>query len=344
MNDVPYLPIDIIFQILLCLPCEFLYECGRFVCKEWASIICSPSFIKAHEVNSKGGLLFQNSAQPYQSNFLNLENWGTTQLRLPFQGIPLASCRGICLYLRQSGEPATHDECIRRCFGFNISSCGRHVFYVVNLVTRQLQVLPSPGEGFYRFLHIVYVEQLGQFKVVCHFTQSRSSWLVFTMGIDMSWRKLDVTHSDSDFQSVTRPCSTAVGKYIFLPRREEGNILAINLYDESFRFIESPCGSSFPLYDLQKLGDKLSCILYSKGELLMWTLSDLEALEWVQVSNIEEVVARRKTDEGFHPLGIQWRPDPSIFARCAGTGTDDVFYVNQRSWPCVIHSNSLVKW
>ncbi|KAI5647396.1 hypothetical protein M9H77_33401 [Catharanthus roseus] len=344
MNDVPSLPIEIIFQILLCLPCEFLYECGRFVCKEWASIICSPSFIKAHEVNSKGGLLFQNSAQRYQANFLNLENWETTQLRLPFQGIPLASCRGICLFLRQSG------------FGFNISSCRRHVFYVVNLVTRQFQVLPSPGEGFYRFLHIVYVEQLGQFKVVCHFTQSRSSWLVFTLGIDMSWRKIDVTHSDSDFQSVINPYSTAVGKYIFLPRGG-GNILAINLCDESFRFVRCPRGCPSSFYYLRKLGDNLSCIHNFKRELHMWILSDLETHEWVRVSDIEDVVVNKKINILLcNPVGlldnsrifvfeIRRRPISTIVAYNAETGTKHVFDSGTEvPLSCVIHSNSLVKW
>ncbi|KAI8022694.1 hypothetical protein LOK49_LG03G02580 [Camellia lanceoleosa] len=86
-NDIPFLPKDIIFRILLCLLVEFLHYCEKFVCKAWAKIIYDPSFIKAHLLQSKDGFSSKNLERQDPSMFSALISYRNTPKALFHESI-----------------------------------------------------------------------------------------------------------------------------------------------------------------------------------------------------------------------------------------------------------------
>ncbi|KAL3516910.1 hypothetical protein ACH5RR_023812 [Cinchona calisaya] len=100
LNFLPFLPLDIIFNILILLPAGFLFNSVRYVCKAWASIIRDPAFIKEHLFKSNVRLLIQEYTIPSRGLYLDIQcgKFSVMNLRRCCPGKPIDSCMGLCLY------------------------------------------------------------------------------------------------------------------------------------------------------------------------------------------------------------------------------------------------------
>ncbi|KAH9606906.1 hypothetical protein KSS87_019740, partial [Heliosperma pusillum] len=60
-RNTPYLPTEVIFNILKFIPAKALFDAVRYVCKQWYDIVSDPAFIRAHCRISTPGFLIQDS-------------------------------------------------------------------------------------------------------------------------------------------------------------------------------------------------------------------------------------------------------------------------------------------
>ena len=124
-GHIESLPQEILIDIFLQLPVEYLHNTVRYVCKSWWEIIHNPSFIDRQVVYSKSSLVYQDIySQEDESSFntMSLEiNRGSASVvsvlsECPrfFKGIPIikASCNGLILILFQNQGEFFVDEVV----------------------------------------------------------------------------------------------------------------------------------------------------------------------------------------------------------------------------------------
>ncbi|CAL5329050.1 unnamed protein product [Camellia sinensis] len=272
-NDRPFLLEDIFFYILILLPAEFLHDCGRYVCKAWAKIIRDPAFIKAHLLQSKGGLFIQKCCRPYPAHFLELKGgeFKETSLNRYFPGQMVSSSGGLSLFY------GSHPQ---------------KFLYVGNYVTMQYESLPFPiaANELFPACHIAFVPHTGEYKVVCHCVSLRGvhRWLVLTVGKNMLWRKLEtpLTGNNLDYEERT---SVTIGGVLYWSQRSSG-IYAIDLRDESSYSIQVPNEYVEESYWLLELGHRLSCLVNHQREIHVCILKDMYRSEWDKLYKVREVI------------------------------------------------------
>lgn len=81
MIPAPFLFEEIFFNILTWLPAKYLYDCMRYVCNSWTTIISDLQFVEAHLEQSKLGLFVQDSVAPYGSRFLEIKDDGAIKVQ-----------------------------------------------------------------------------------------------------------------------------------------------------------------------------------------------------------------------------------------------------------------------
>ncbi|CAA3021147.1 F-box At3g52320 isoform X1 [Olea europaea subsp. europaea] len=267
MNESPFLPLEVFFNILLCLPAEFLFNCGRYVCKAWAQIIRDPIFIKSHVLMSKSGLLIQGRLP---QNFLFVEikddKLQERHLKHNFPGMLLSGCRGLLLFYLP-------DPC-------------KSAFRVLNPITMQEEILPFPFgtfRGDFR-CYIVYISQTEEYKVICLYSKARPlNWDVWTLGIDREWRSFFApTYDSEDILS-----SVSVAEVVYVTVKPT-NIIAINLVIEKFGFIELSREILTLPYLCVDVKNTLSFLVKQGANACICVLRDLEKQELVKVCEIKD--------------------------------------------------------
>ncbi|XP_028099939.1 putative F-box protein At3g52320 isoform X1 [Camellia sinensis] len=286
-NDRPFLSEDMFFHILILLPAAFLHDCGRYVCKAWAKIIRDPAFIKAHLLQSKGGLFIQKYCRPYPAHFLELKGgeFKETSLNRYFPGQMVSSSGGLSLF------------------------CGSHpqkFLYVGNYVTMQYESLPFPiaANELFPACHIAFIPHTGEYKVVCHCVSLRGvhRWLVLTVGKNMLWRKLETPLAGNNLDYVEQT-SVTIGGVLYWSQRSSG-IYAIDLCDESSYSIQVPNEFVEESYWLLELGHRLSCLVNHQREIHVCILKDMHRSEWDKLYKVREVIDTQKFSfRTFIPVG-----------------------------------------
>ena len=123
--SIPYLSPEIIFNILVYLPADILYNVMRYVCREWYNIISSPTFIDAHLLKVDRGMLIKQILPDCNIHYVKMVKNDLPEIievdssHLPKYGT--SSCNGLVLMAKsQDGNR-----------------------YVANLVTKEV-TLPTP--------------------------------------------------------------------------------------------------------------------------------------------------------------------------------------------------------
>lgn len=348
-KDYPSLPDDIFFRILILLPADFLHHYARYVCKAWASIISDPIFIKQQLNPSKSGLVIQTPDLPHNAISLNLgqREFGIAPMNTNFSGQLISTIKGISLF-----------HVVLSQGNLNVQIPEKENLYVGNLVTRKFKILPCPIALKERFLgcHITFVPQSCLYKVLCCVRSFRVRiWRVYTLGVNQSWRKLDIPSTQVNREYKLDKTSVSVGGVIYLSRAK-GAISAFDLNLETNYSVNIPNEFVDKRYWICEMGDSLSCGVNYKGEVHIYMLKDLG--EWVKVHTIIEIVDKKRfIFRSLVPVG--WLKNGEIFvfiirnpgywmdrhvvAYDVATG-ESMIHRDSHAGKVHIHTNSLVRW
>ncbi|KAL3629225.1 hypothetical protein CASFOL_026447 [Castilleja foliolosa] len=178
LTEIESLPEEVLFDVLVRLSAQDIYDSARLVCSKWHHMIHTHTFIYAHLQHSTYGLLFQSITG--HSFFMTMGENGRAEIsmkrynkiRCPIK----TSCNGLLLEL----------ECQRKS-NYNL--------YVKNPATRQMLALPQ-FVGYlnypinFCFFGIAYAAASMQYKAVILVPDdgTKRTCCILTIGVDNSWR------------------------------------------------------------------------------------------------------------------------------------------------------------
>ncbi|KAA8534573.1 hypothetical protein F0562_032090 [Nyssa sinensis] len=350
-STTPYLPEELIIKILVRLPAKVLHRSMKLVCKQWACIICDPLFIEAHLCQSKTGLFIGSVGSSCHAHFLEIKcgEFRVTDLRVRFPGRMVASCDGVSLF----NDPNSHRS-----------------FYVANPATLQVTTLPHldvPPNPLYYSSCIARIPSTGKFKVVHSYKDLHLEyhWLVLTVGIDNSWRKINCQQAfgNDEIELDCFPVSVA-GVIYWTDYDFQLNginyFLAMDMEDETIVKVPIPSGCAEPCVYLQ-MGDFLSCFTTNlpTSQFDILVLKDLQKGEWVKVYEIGMEVGRDVPQDLFFVLPLGWLNNDEVLVLEALTFQGDLhlaYDVKKKETRVVdlsvcgsnflphIHIDSLISW
>ncbi|KAL3629266.1 hypothetical protein CASFOL_026488 [Castilleja foliolosa] len=179
LTDIESLPDELLFEVLVRLEAQHIYDSARLVCSKWYHMIHSHTFIYTHLQRSTYGLLFQSKCRG-DSVFMAVGESGRVEifknmynkLKCPVR----TSCNGLVL------------EC---------QDWINKDFYVSNPATRQIFTLPHIV-GYllhYEFIAIGYAAASMEYKAVVLLSRpprmKKICFILTTIGVDNSWRIID---------------------------------------------------------------------------------------------------------------------------------------------------------
>ncbi|XP_058745313.1 uncharacterized protein LOC131618062 [Vicia villosa] len=184
----PFLPEDVMFNVLTLVSINCLINSGRYVCKTWAATIRSFGFAEAHErrASSKHGLYVESLATGISSYFLEFKN---DDMNGEIQRFDL-------------GTPQGMGDIIASCDGILLlSNISRQVFAVNPIIKCWLRIPSFPSSLQLEQMNIrcqctiAHVPLTSEFKafLVDVLEISGSAWFVFyvlRIGIDNSWKEI----------------------------------------------------------------------------------------------------------------------------------------------------------
>ena len=271
------LPNDVVTDILLRLPAQFLHSSARYVCRTWAEISQSPCFIKSHLHHSECGFLIQDAHSPYKVQSLHARDWELkeTDLNSKFPGKIRGSSDGVLL-INKSGSVMD--------------------LYVANPVTMQVLKLPNLPSKCMLCSHcnnIARISSTGEIKVVSLGKDSYGmyNWYVLTVGKDMSWRKISDVPAECDPAScLSYVQSLSAGGVVYWTNSSwitDQSVLAIDLGEESVHHLKVPRECHGQYWTLVQMGKEICCMNCGNNvEMKVWKLKDLHSNEWVMVKSI----------------------------------------------------------
>ncbi|XP_074321427.1 F-box protein At5g49610-like [Silene latifolia] len=285
-RNTPYLPTEVIFQILIFLPAKSLFHAARYVCKQWYDIVTDPDFIKAHSQMSTPGFLIRNSY--YRDSHMiyidaNMPN--TTEIQIPPRVEEIFCFNGLVLILTPSDEEL--------------------LFHVVNPVTKENISLPpvAAGEcGMYKSTASLSVDSRGHYKVVFAFDAStfyediRIQMGVFTIGIDKEWRFLDLEGIPVDLvitDTISFSPQPSGGfiywyQYNYNTSASRSDGFALDLDTETIYQFSQPKDAVYNLAPATfiTIGTSLGFMLTEGFIWRLWKLTDVKSGEWTQLPYI----------------------------------------------------------
>lgn len=277
----PYLPEDIIMNILCRVPAEFWDKHIKYVCKTWASIPDDSHFIKMHLLHSKPCLYIQDT-KSFGIQFIEINGLKSNVVyrRSPLPGEIIDSNDGLIL-IRVRNPPG--------------------VFYVANPITKQVMYLyfePQPSIHYAYSLAKIVRTQNGQVKVIFYGLDAKDPrgtlyWYVLTVGSDRSWREISCAGAikGAFYPSVT----IAVGGVAYWNNRYDIRYtLAVDLNDETSHLLVSPEGvtdvkKNYDRWHFVKMGNRLCLASWIReiNEIKLWILKDLRQNIWEKILCVE---------------------------------------------------------
>ncbi|XP_059623284.1 uncharacterized protein LOC132266429 isoform X1 [Cornus florida] len=276
----PFFPEEIIFNILLWLPAEVLYNVMRYVCRGWYNVINAPGFINSHLQKLTDDSLIIRSCKSAISWFVGIHTSNTQirQLRPEFGG----------------GFPR---RMLCSCDGLLFLCCDDHKnFYVGNPITKQLLTLPPISIMCHSLSspQFTYARSTGRYKAHLLVTENVQSnfvsCLIFTVGTDSAWRSIDTKHMPDFFEYVK---SLSTGGYIYYTSRIEPHLFALDADAEIFHqftvpnvFHEAIRTNFFHLstrFNYIVWKSFLACVAHSAEFVWeLWALTELNTGEWTR--------------------------------------------------------------
>ncbi|KAL6533537.1 hypothetical protein OROMI_027649 [Orobanche minor] len=177
ITSIESLPNELLSDILLRLPADYLHDRARFVCHRWYCLIHSYHFVHTQIHHSTYGLLICRersyplfmTATPTQLGQIEMSEFSricTTRI---------SSCNGLALDLNFRTK----------------------LLHVINLATGQTRVLPSSSTCVRDIPHrcgIAYAAASMRYKVTVPYRRAYIHLAILTVGVDNSWREVEVEH------------------------------------------------------------------------------------------------------------------------------------------------------
>lgn len=267
-RNIPLLPEEIIFSILVWLPADILYNVMRFVCRNWYNTICDPVFIKEHLSRSVFGLVIQHWLPPFTTFSIQLEKAEeevvTRKLNCSFPHTYAACCDGLLLI---SDPTFTTFE-----------------YHVVNPITKQQVTLePVPASLYGNRCALASAPSTGDYKVVHCYS---SEIAILTIGVDKTWRYINTDHLPDDSRQFIscKPVSVTGFIYWFVP--EKSCLFALDMDSEIIYLVQHPkdCQGRF-------LKKSESFLIFgttdSKNVWDFWELMDSKLGKWRQLFKVD---------------------------------------------------------
>ncbi|KAL3615565.1 hypothetical protein CASFOL_041226 [Castilleja foliolosa] len=280
-TTIESLPDELIFEILVRVPAQDLYDSTRLVCREWYNMIQTRNFAHSHFQRSTPGHLIVGWFKREQT-FITMQKGRIemSKLNYGFNHIVLTSCNGLLLEKRHGN--------------LNLNE-----LYIANPVTKQRFALPpfiSGKETDREMLSLAYVDSSRAYKVVRVSYSSRDSndlvCAIMTVGVDTDWtRRVSTQHLSLKAKELLYefPLTTR-GFFHWVRNGISEYVLTMNVESEIITQIPGPC--------LRNDGRYVRCSYLPMGSYLsmfidrdefsweVWKMKP-ETGEWTKMLNID---------------------------------------------------------
>ncbi|XP_027178513.1 F-box protein At5g65850-like isoform X1 [Coffea eugenioides] len=299
--SIPYLPPEIIFNILVYLPADILYNVMRYVCREWYNIISSPTFIDAHLLKVDRGMLIKQIYPDCNIHYVEMVKNDLPEIievdssHLPTFG--MSSCNGLVLMAKSQGGNR----------------------YVANLVTKEVVTLPPPSAAdranpsFSGMGHTCSKK----YKLVEFYIndQRKLEGGILTLGVDREWRCLCRQNETREIDKFgffnlfyNKPIASAEG-ILHWTHYKFPLVLNLDLETETFYTRATPKCAERKRRTYMGTGQSLCFMDYlGKFSWELWLLKDAEAGEWTKLAIIDLGPQEQMLRHTLCPAGFQIVP------------------------------------
>lgn len=228
------LPEELLFDILLRLPANFLHESAKLVCHKWHKIINSDDFIKTQVSHSSYGLLLLSSRRNHSHPiYVTATQSGRIETsELSYEGVTkiYGSCNGMVLESHQ--DQANRKSSLR----------------LVNLATKQSipvsEVSTSNKTVYPLHCGIAYSAASMKYKVIQLYRNDSYfappiSFGICTIGVDKSWREVEISNLSREYRDLIKipfPLTTEG----FMHWSHRSRVLTLNVETETFKMSKVP--------------------------------------------------------------------------------------------------------
>ncbi|XP_074339833.1 F-box/LRR-repeat protein At2g43260-like [Apium graveolens] len=277
---------EIIPEILLKLPADYLYKELRLICKDWKSIISSKNFILEHFAGTKPVFLVQRKPR-------NL----------------ISGCRrSYCMEINEKQLDCKIQEYEFNCLSQLKSSCygillikswkSSKLLQVLNLMTRSCLTLPKCPSGCpHRNCGsaLAFDPCTNRFKVV-HMYADNFGFEIFTIGDSCNaWKRIpgpwkDLSQRPADLKLGWSDPVLINGRFLYWNVCSFRYIVSMDVSDEKCIRVELPrTGQIFrpDSYHLLELGAQLSFMCASNRRIDIWILQDFHTKLWFKKHTID---------------------------------------------------------
>ncbi|XP_043692111.1 F-box protein CPR1-like [Telopea speciosissima] len=295
-NDMPFLPQEVIFNILVRLRADIVYK-FRSVCKSWYNLIHDRVFIQSHLGHSIPGLIINRNFLErkfiYEPDFKEMKDKKNIEQDLKYGSI---------------------GEVIGSCNGLVLLKTKRNCLSVANLITKQIVDLPSASsenlDSWYHQCGFAYVPETGIYKLV-HLLIDEYTVTCEVLSLGCSgrntWRcvngfSLSSSSEDERWEFYGSKTVTINGIVYFVGvthvQSSSMHIVSFDAGAEVFHMIRAPVHEITVSDSFLELGGVLSFVQATKpfkcNTYIVWILKDWLKGTWVK----QHVISLRKPSMG----------------------------------------------
>ncbi|KAL3630682.1 hypothetical protein CASFOL_023666 [Castilleja foliolosa] len=275
-TNIDSLPDEIIFEILVRVPAQDLYDSTRFVCRKWYNIMYTRNFAQAHLKQSTPGLLVVDKCFREQF-FMTTQNGRIEMSKCSYESdrVVLSSCNGLLL-----------EE----------SRVNWKEMYITNPVTKQQFALPLLKENILNHYALAYAASSRAYKVVgipCFYDENRDLGLsIMTVGVDTDWERcVSTQHLSLKAKKLLKEFPLTTRGFVhWVENNCTEHVLTMNVESEIITQIPGPYlhhnREGFLWYRYRPMGNYLSLFI---GRELSWDVWGMkpEIGEWTIMPSIE---------------------------------------------------------
>ncbi|KAH6777573.1 hypothetical protein C2S52_006961 [Perilla frutescens var. hirtella] len=313
-KNIESLPDELLFDILLRLSVEDLYERARFVCRRWSHIIHSDAFVNTHLHHSTFGLVISEIYGWRNRNliYVSVTKPGRieiSELICKFR-TAWSSCNGLVLELKSS-------------------------LNILNPATKQTFLLPPfPYEckfGFTGSSGIAYSAASMKYKVVQpHLLRGGSRRMrlgILTVGVDNSWRHVEVEHLPHNVRQLCYHTPLITEGFIhWAAERDNDKVLTMNVETEIITETNPPLPEAYLSTSTHKyyLSTGRYLTLLVRREDLMWEVWEMKSAESGEWRKQRHFQFACEHPEFIWPFG--WVKYPEVLACHTGRARTLILY------------------
>ncbi|EYU46246.1 hypothetical protein MIMGU_mgv1a017669mg, partial [Erythranthe guttata] len=285
------LPYDLVFDVLLHLPEEDIYDNAMLVCRRWSHIIRSRDFVNAHRArhSTPGLLILDYSLHQKGKKTLGFCGNETRQNR----DCRFASCNGLIL---------------------EYDNFSKRAHKITNPEINQRFVVPPiyPQMPYHRFSSIAYSAASMEYKVVYIYDRDEDAstlrCVIATVGVDNSRRDVCTQHlsPEAKGQLYRNKTTTTEGFAHWTDAKTHTLVLTLNVETETFTQYPVPQGQD-NYGDKYYLSTGKSLTLFDSGSnffMEVWEMK-LETGEWTKMYKID-LEAQKCNFEHFRSKGCSF--------------------------------------